>query len=600
MIKGIIFTIIVLQALLSCREKDKNKPETVESQKLIPNKEENAPSQNNPNPGSLPRDEQGQIPIDPTENLPDSNFNTPLPWLQQQGGRWVDPLGQQVDLVGTNLGNWLLLESWMMETGGIIHDQCSLEATLSSRFGHGERERLMDVFRDSWMTERDWDLMAEFEMNVVRIPFRFNLIEDETRPYNLREDAWQHLDWAIDQAEKRGMYVILDLHGTVGSQGVHDHSGCAGRNELWGSEVFRDRTKWLWDKIATRYKDRSAIAAYGLLNEPWGTDANTMADFISELYHVVRKKDPRHIILLHGHNSGIGAFGHPKDRGMDANVGFEMHFYPGLWGWGQQDYQTHNRWLSCEDGGHTVCQWQDRLTNLDAVFLVGEFQPWTITGSHGGALGALTVNTYKNLGWASSNWSYKTINKSGTSGEGTHHWPWGMVTNPTPFPAPYVDFNTASVAEIETMFRGFATVPLMANKPLLTSMTEKNNVPGKVNASQYIHMSGIQTEAGTESLGQINLSHLDNQDWVSYEIDVKQEGFYQVNLRVASASSGGSAILSQEGKDLGPEILIPNTGGWQNWSDVEGDVYLKPGRQNFSVWVEKGGWNLAWLRFDRK
>ena len=149
---------------------------------------------------------------------------TPLPAIKQNGHLWVNAnTNQRVDLRGTNLGNWLIQEFWMM--GGImstnnggINDQCTLESTLAQRFGNGEKERLMKVFRSNFITTRDFDMMKAMGMNVVRIPFLYSLIEDEYNPYSLRSDAWQYLDWAINEAEKRGMYTILDLHGAVGGQ----------------------------------------------------------------------------------------------------------------------------------------------------------------------------------------------------------------------------------------------------------------------------------------------------------------------------------------------------------------------------------------------
>ena len=37
-----------------------------------------------------------------------------LPAIKQSGSRWVDASGKQVNLRGTNLGNWLIQEFWMM------------------------------------------------------------------------------------------------------------------------------------------------------------------------------------------------------------------------------------------------------------------------------------------------------------------------------------------------------------------------------------------------------------------------------------------------------------------------------------------------------
>ena len=124
--------------------------------------------------------------------------------LHTDGVKWVNAADDTVILKGTNLGNWLLHEFWMMNQSAntVATDQCTLESTLDERFGFDERERLMDLFRDNWIAERDWDIMASFGLNVIRLPFIWNLIEDEKNPMTLRSDAWQYLDYTIEQAEE--------------------------------------------------------------------------------------------------------------------------------------------------------------------------------------------------------------------------------------------------------------------------------------------------------------------------------------------------------------------------------------------------------------
>ena len=190
-----------------------------------------------------------------------------------------------------------------------VNDQCTLEALLIERFGVAEKERLMTHFRDHWMTERDWDLLASFGFNVVRLPFIYHLLEDEETPYTLREDAWVRLDEALREAEARGMYVILDLHGVVGSQWDQHTTGCEGQNDYWTNAEYQGRTLWLWQQIAARYKDTSTVAGYSLVNEPWGTTADNMASVMLDLYDAVRAVDPNHTIILPGHNTGIDAYG---------------------------------------------------------------------------------------------------------------------------------------------------------------------------------------------------------------------------------------------------------------------------------------------------
>lgn len=360
-----------------------------------------------------------------------------LTLLKTQGTQWVDADGKQVLLKGTNLGNWLVQEFWMMGQGGNgVTDQCTLEAKLTERFGFDEKERLIKLFRDSWLTERDWDQMKAFGFNVVRLPILWSVIEDEKKPKTLRADAWKYLDWSIAEAKKRGMYVILDLHGAHGGQTPNDHTGCSGQNKYWTDTDAQERTRWLWQQIAAKYKDEPVVAAYDPLNEPWGSTPETMVTRVEELYKTIRAIDPKHIVLLPSHYGSIDAYGDPTAKGM-TNVAFEIHPYPGLFGDrpGDSHYKVHRDWLRCGPTGTTgVCAYDKQVSALKVPLLVGEFQPWQGAGLDlGGQIGRATYDTYAKYGWASTSWAYKIVSPAGGSGKGT----WGMVTN-----APNTNFDT--------------------------------------------------------------------------------------------------------------------------------------------------------------
>lgn len=353
--------------------------------------------------------------------------------LKQDRERWMNAQGEIVSLRGVNLGNWLMMEMWMLDSGENpvgegIEDQCTFEATLDARFGQEEKARLMDVYRDNYITKRDWDIMQEAGFNLIRLPFPYQLIEDDANPMTLRDDAWQYLDYAIAEAKSRNMWVVLDLHGAAGAQGWEHHSGCAGKNEYWEGDNVEEnqaRTRWLWQQIATRYKDEPAVAGYGVLNEPWGTDAETLATNVTELYNAIREVDQTHVVILPGHNSGIDAYGDPEAAGM-TNVAFEMHFYPGIFGWGEIGYDVHRDWLTCGQNGTTgVCEWDEKIRQLDTPFLIGEMQPWAGLGELGGPVTRATFDRYNSLSWAATAWSYKVLSTNGGQGNGT----WGYVTN---------------------------------------------------------------------------------------------------------------------------------------------------------------------------
>ena len=352
--------------------------------------------------------------------------------LRADGTMWVNEQNEKVSLRGINLGNWLMMEMWMFGGeeifGSGIDDQCSFEDALENRFGESEKDRIFKLHRDSWITERDWDVMENADFNLVRIPFPYDLIEDDDNPMTLKSDAWDYLDWAIAEAKKREMYVVLDLHGAAGRQGWEHHSGCGGLNQLWDSDSFRERTVWLWEKIAEKYRDEDAIAGYGLLNEPWGASPKVMSDFAVELYHAVRRFDDEHIVILPGHSEGggINEYGDPLDLGME-NVAFEMHFYPGIFGWGDIGYDVHRDWLTCGPMGDSgVCSWANRLRDVYTPILIGEMQPWTSLGEFGGEVTRATFDRYNELNWATTAWSLKTVSGAGGLGAG----PWGLMTNP--------------------------------------------------------------------------------------------------------------------------------------------------------------------------
>ena len=265
------------------------------------------------------------------------------------------------------------------------------------------------------------------------------------------------------------MYVILDLHGAAGSQGKEHHSGCANRNLYWSTPEYQARTIWLWQQVAARYKDRPSVAGYSLLNEPWGTTAANLAAVVTTLYEAVRAVDPSHVIILPGHDSGgISAYGNPAAKGM-KNVAFEAHFYPGLFGWGQIGVDVHRDWLTCSGGANSgMCEWDQRIKALDTPFFIGELQPWTGLGLDlGGQITRATFDAYGKNGWAATAWAWKFISNNGGQGNGT----WGMVTNAVGQSVPALDFKSATLPQIESLFKLYGTVQYEPQQRLMDWMT---------------------------------------------------------------------------------------------------------------------------------
>ena len=274
--------------------------------------------------------------------------------------------GDIVPLRGVNLGGWLLLEPWMcpMDTSGELHDHWSVRETLADRFGAAVRDSLMDVYKDAWLQPSDFDRIAALGMNVVRLPFWYVNVAEEDGTW--KTNAFERMDWAIDQAWQRGIYTILDLHGVQGGQAANtDTTGRVWPTAaLWTNPVYRERAMEIWRRVAAHYRGNPAVAGYDVLNEPIGVpNSATYWEFLDEVYQVIRDEDPDHIIIMeatYGHWN-LSMLPNPADYGW-TNVVYQLHVYP----WDQwdsvngvnqitdgviQDWVNHHHWnVPCHIG----------------------------------------------------------------------------------------------------------------------------------------------------------------------------------------------------------------------------------------------------------
>lgn len=372
----------------------------------------------------------------------------PLPKLQNQNGIMVDPQGNPVEMRGCNLGSWFLIEVWMLAQGWEgPTDQYSIEQILSERFGEAEKDRLMEVYKQNWITEADFDVIRSYRFNVVRLPFWYRMLSPEKG--ELDERGFQWLERAVDMAESRGIYTILDMHGVPGGQSGEHHTGRGGQNKIWTDPEAQEHFAWLWGEIAKRFKGRSAVVAYDLMNEPYGLEGPPQVPIFERAYREVRRFDPETLVFFHGHWSGFEYFGDPKERGW-TNIGYQMHYYPGLFG-SPTTFREHRRHLnSLARVAETTKKWQ-------VPFLVGEMN--VVFDKFGGEMMRRYYDLHASHGWWTTMWSYKVLGRGGGTRDS-----WGMVSNAEPFEP--VDFRTASKEEIEAQFRWFGSMEVAVNEQL--------------------------------------------------------------------------------------------------------------------------------------
>ena len=379
----------------------------------------------------------------------------------------LDNQNQPVFLNGCNLGNWLILEMWMLDYAGRgIHDQKHFIEILENRFGLIKTNKLMEVYRNNWITEKDIDIIKSFGMNTLRLPFDYKILMDsDLKPFKLKKDAWKWIDYTLELARERDMYVILDMHGAPGRQSGMDHSGEVDYNKLWDSKLYQEQTVWLWRQISERYKNDKTIAAYDLLNEPWGSSEKNLKNIILRIYKEIRKNNDEHIIIFPGHRSGIDFYKNIRSTKLE-NIIYTMHFYPGLFGGGPPTIYTHTDFIQ-----NTIPAWVEKMNQFNSPLLIGEFNV-VFKSAGGGEMMRRYFDIYSSNHWPATMWSYKVFKTNG----GVEKSNWGMVTNKEKLNK--VDIISATYQEIENWFKYFGSLDYAIDEDLRFWMTtEKSPKP---------------------------------------------------------------------------------------------------------------------------
>ena len=115
---------------------------------------------------------------------------------------------------------------------------------------------------DGHFTDRDYDNMAAWGTNTVRIPLsQANWLGRRCAS----ADYARMVDEAVAKANARGMYAILDLHWSdIGGGAPCDGPGCSsGQQPMPDADSTR-----FWERVAARYANNPGVV-FDLYNEPY-------------------------------------------------------------------------------------------------------------------------------------------------------------------------------------------------------------------------------------------------------------------------------------------------------------------------------------------
>jgi len=207
--------------------------------------------------------------------------------------------------------------------------------------------------------EGDWDILYNWGVNAVRLLIIWDAIEPQKGVFN--DAFFDKVDQQIKWAEKRGIYVLLDMHQDLYGPAFNGDGApvwasrtdipftwndpwginyfhpavIASYDDFWASADLQDHYAKTWLRAIERFKDRAIIFGYDLYNEPffgsrapWNFERDYLGPFEDRLAARIRAIDRDRIIFYEPmifSSGGIPTFLPPP--AVKANVGLAPHFY---------------------------------------------------------------------------------------------------------------------------------------------------------------------------------------------------------------------------------------------------------------------------------
>lgn len=245
--------------------------------------------------------------------------------LKVKGDKIVDGNGNAVVLRGAAIGGWMNMENFIT---GFPGHEFQHRASMRKILGEKKYEFFFDRWLEYFFTDADAKFFSELGLNCLRLPFNYRHLEDDMNPRVLKESGFKHLDRVIDLCAKHKIYTILDMHTAPGGQNPDWHAdNPTAYAAFWDYKDHQDRTIWLWEQIAARYKGNPWVAGYNPLNEPCDPEHLRLPAFYNRIEKAIRKIDPDHILYLDGNTFAM------EWRGFDKalpNCVYAIHDYSSM------------------------------------------------------------------------------------------------------------------------------------------------------------------------------------------------------------------------------------------------------------------------------
>jgi len=225
------------------------------------------------------------------------------------GGDFLDIQGSQIvkngnpiRLRGTNLGNWMILEHYMM---GLPSVEYHMRSTMRATLGEERFHAFFDTFMDASVRNSDIAFLKDCGFTLLQVPFNYRHFLSDGTTLGFERKGFEYLDKVIALCRTHGLYVLLSCHAAPGciARDWNAESSC-GEVYFWQHDYFQNRTAEMWRAIASRYVDEPVVMGYELLNEPVADNLDVFHRVNMKLLHAIREVDNRHLVVVNANMWG--------------------------------------------------------------------------------------------------------------------------------------------------------------------------------------------------------------------------------------------------------------------------------------------------------
>ncbi len=106
----------------------------------------------------------------------------------------------------------------------------------------------------------------------------------------------------------------------------------------------------------------------------------------------------------------------------------------------------------------------------------------------------------------------------------------------------------------------------------------------------------VDIEPTGDATGAYNVGWITAGEWLQYTIDVPGAASFDMGFRVSSPTGTGRFHLTLDGTNVTGALSVPNTGGWQNYTDVTvNDIPISAGQHTLRLVFESDGLNINYF-----